>query len=249
MALRAVLALYLLSGVSGLVYQVVWVRQFGNVFGNSVYSASAVSGVFLCGLGLGSLWFGRFVDRRARRGEARPLRTYGFLELGIAALGLAIALALPALEGLSAGLSRYERGAEGWFELSLPSHVGRHASAVVLLAPITFLMGGTFTLLMRHLLERDLALAGWRTSLLYGVNTGGAALGAFLTDFALIPSLGVFRTELVAVALNAVAGLGALGFCDLAASVLVREFANKEGTGFCCSEDFCSWGIGILLLA
>ena len=51
----AVYALFFLSGVSGLLYQVVWVREFGNVFGNTVHSAATVTAVFLCGLGIGSL--------------------------------------------------------------------------------------------------------------------------------------------------------------------------------------------------
>ena len=42
------------SGVSGLIYQVVWVRAFGNVFGNTIYSASIVVAVFMLGLGVGS---------------------------------------------------------------------------------------------------------------------------------------------------------------------------------------------------
>ncbi|HKC55292.1 MAG TPA: hypothetical protein VKC35_04185, partial [Vicinamibacterales bacterium] len=43
--------LFFLSGISGLIYQVVWVRVFGNVFGNTIYSASAVVAVFMLGLG------------------------------------------------------------------------------------------------------------------------------------------------------------------------------------------------------
>ena len=46
--------LFLCSGLSGLIYQVVWVRVFGNVFGNTVYSASLVVAVFMLGLGAGS---------------------------------------------------------------------------------------------------------------------------------------------------------------------------------------------------
>jgi spermidine synthase len=204
-------ALFFLSGISGLVYQVVWVRQFGNLFGNSVHSAAAVSGVFLCGLGLGSWWAGRWVDRRWRADSRSALRAYGGFELAIAALGLGIAGVLPWLEPLSAAISRYEVGPEGWSELSAGSHALRHAAAAVLLAPITFLMGGTLTLLIRHLVASELSAAGWRIGALYGVNTLGAACGAFLTDFALIPRLGITATELVAVGLNAAAGLGALG--------------------------------------
>jgi spermidine synthase len=202
--------LFFVSGISGLVYQVTWVRQFGNVFGNTVYSAATVSGVFLLSLGLGSFAAGRWSDRRQRGDPRAPLRAYGRFELAIALLGLAIARVLPSLEALSAAAAAYTRGPEGWYELTATSYLVRYAVAVALLAPITLLMGGTLTLLIRHLVARDLPAAGVRIGALYGINTAGAALGAFLSDFALIPALGVFDTQLVAVAGNAVAGTGAL---------------------------------------
>ena len=43
----AILGLFLLSGACGLVYQVVWVRECGTLFGNTVYSASLVTAVFM----------------------------------------------------------------------------------------------------------------------------------------------------------------------------------------------------------
>jgi predicted membrane-bound spermidine synthase len=42
---------------------------------------------------------------------------------------------------------------------------------------------------------------------LYAVNTGGAALGCFLTDFLLVPVSGLLRTQLVAVLFNVVAAV------------------------------------------
>ena len=51
---RPVYPLFLLSGASGLIYQVIWVREFGNVFGNTIHSASLVIAVFMVGLGAGS---------------------------------------------------------------------------------------------------------------------------------------------------------------------------------------------------
>ena len=64
-------------------------------------------------------------------------------------------------------------------------------SPSLLLTPITLLMGGTLTLLIRHLVRKDLDVGGWRIAALYGVNTAGAALGCFLTDFALVPASGL----------------------------------------------------------
>ena len=93
--------LFFCSGLSGLIYQVVWVRVFGNVFGNTVYSASVVVAVFMLGLGAGSYIAGRWSDRRYVENPELPLRAYGYFELTIAAMGAAIALILPHLDRLS----------------------------------------------------------------------------------------------------------------------------------------------------
>ena len=175
-------------------YQVVWVREFGNLFGNNVYSAAIVTAVFMGGLGVGGAVVGRWSDRIYRGDARRPLRAYGLFELGIAVIGLSLALTFPRLEALSAAVASYRIGPEGWYELALGSHILVYAVAVVALAPITFLMGGTLTLLIRHLLTRDLSLAGRRIGALYGVNALGVAFGAFVSDFALIPALGIFQT-------------------------------------------------------
>jgi spermidine synthase len=206
----AIYLLFFLSGISGLVYQVVWVREFGHVFGNTVHSASIVTAVFMGGLGVGSLVVGRYSDRRHAGDPDAALRLYGLFELGIATLGLAVALVLPRLEGISPAFSSYTPGPEGWLELTAASYAARYLGALVLLLPITLLMGGTLTLLIRRVVAGALPEAGLRVGILYGLNTAGAALGAFATDFALVPGLGIFRAELIAVGLNVVAGLGAV---------------------------------------
>ena len=202
--------LFFLSGISGLIYQVIWVRMFGNVFGNTIYSASIVVAVFMLGLGAGSYLVGAWADRRYRSRPDSLLRAYGYVELVIAAIGLAIAAALPHLGTLSALMSSYAREASGWYALSPGSYLARAAIAVLLLTPITLLMGGTLTLLIRHLVREDLETGSRRIALLYGVNTAGAALGCALTDFALVPAWGLWRTQLAAVAFNVAAGVGAL---------------------------------------
>src|SRR5262249_60336676 len=52
--------------------------------------------------------------------------------------------------------------------------------------------------------------AGAMTGITSGVNPAGAAAGCFLTDWAFIPSAGLWVTQLSAVALNLVAAIGAL---------------------------------------
>lgn len=202
-------ALFFASGISGLVYQVVWVRQFGQIFGNTVHSASIVVAIFMVGLGAGGYVFGAFADRRYQSRPESLVRVYGVLEVLIAALGLLISLLLPHLGALVAQLSSYESGPQGWQALSSASYLSRAAIAVALLTPITLLMGGTLTVLVRAVVSGNLHVAGWRVALLYGTNTLGAAIGAFLTDFVLIPRTGIFTAQVVAVALNLIAAAGA----------------------------------------
>ena len=184
--------LFFLSGVSGLIYQVVWVRQFGNLFGNTVFAASLVIAVFMCGLGVGSYVAGVWADRRYLVRPYAAALAFGYSELAIGAMGAALLLGLGRLEDFPAW---YTRNATGWFVLSWTSHAAQYVVTVLLLGPVTALMGGTLTLLIRHLLQHDLTTAGSRIGALYGMNTVGAALGCFLTDYALIPRFGLRATD------------------------------------------------------
>lgn len=215
-----VLALFFLSGISGLVYQIVWVRNFGLVFGNTLHSAALVTGVFMGGLGVGSLVMGRVADRRHARDRTAPLVLYGYAELVIAAFGILLAVLVPRLTETLASMSAYTIDPRGWHRLSTTTHAIRYAIAIAAIAPPTLLMGGTLTLLIRFVVGTETSAAGWRIGLLYGLNTAGAALGALSTDFALVPALGLLATQWVAVAANVVAGVGAL--------VLARRLGDSE---------------------
>ena len=52
-----ILFLFFLTGASGLIYQVAWVRESTLVFGVSIYAYSAVLAAFMGGLALGSYAF------------------------------------------------------------------------------------------------------------------------------------------------------------------------------------------------
>jgi len=203
--------LYFLSGISGLVYEVIWVRIFGNLFGNTIYSAAIVTSVFMMGLGIGSYLAGLWSDSRYATGKpAAFFRTYGYAELGVAALGLLVVLAFPLLEGFARVFARYAVDARGWHHLSLGSHLFQMMAAVLLMMPVTILMGTTLSLLIRHLLAGDIGSAGWRIGALYGFNTAGAALGCFATDLFLVPGVGLLRTQLVAVSINVFVGVAVI---------------------------------------
>ncbi|NCC61956.1 MAG: hypothetical protein EOM12_13675, partial [Verrucomicrobiae bacterium] len=68
--------LFFLSGATGLMYEVIWVSNFGRLFGNSSYAIGTVLAAYMGGLALGSYLFGRWADR-IRNG----LRAYAVLVL------------------------------------------------------------------------------------------------------------------------------------------------------------------------
>ncbi|KPK58403.1 MAG: hypothetical protein AMJ59_15455, partial [Gammaproteobacteria bacterium SG8_31] len=80
---RLFFAAICLSGFSALIYQLIWIRLLGLVFGVSSFAVATVVAVFLLGLGLGSYYFGKWSER-----TRNPLRLYMVVELGIAAFSL-----------------------------------------------------------------------------------------------------------------------------------------------------------------
>src|SRR5881396_783676 len=87
---------FFLSGATGLVYQVVWLRLLGLVFGHAVDALTAVLVAFMSGLALGSALGGR-LSSRARA----PLAIYAWLEAGIAVYALCLPPGLPGLTRVS----------------------------------------------------------------------------------------------------------------------------------------------------
>src|SRR5215467_13377741 len=84
--------IFFLSGATGLVYEVIWVRLTGLVFGNTSHAISTVLGAFMAGLAFGSWKLGQRADR-----THNALRMYGLLEIGI---GLSAALVPLIFRGL-----------------------------------------------------------------------------------------------------------------------------------------------------
>src|SRR5580698_1473305 len=84
--------IFFLSGATGLVYEVIWVRLTGLVFGNTAHAIATVLGAFMAGLALGSWQLGRQADR-----VRSPLRTYGILEIGIGISAVLVPVAFNSL--------------------------------------------------------------------------------------------------------------------------------------------------------
>ena len=98
---RPIFACFFLSGATSLVYQVVWVRELGLVFGHSTYAITAVLAAFMAGLALGSAVFAR----RAAR-ISNPLRVYAELEIGMGLYCACVPFLLAAGAGTYFGTQR-----------------------------------------------------------------------------------------------------------------------------------------------
>jgi spermidine synthase len=194
---RAVFAaLFALSGFTALLLQLAWVRLFALVLGSSVYSFSAVLGIYLLGLGLGSAAIGPLFGRRV----VAPW-WFALIQLGIA---LSAAAGIHAYAGLPrAMLELGERAGPSWGGLL----VGELALVAPILLVPCLLLGAAFPLATRLLQH---GAAGPTTGAAYAVNTLGTIIGSLATGFLLLPALGVQGVVLLAAALSAFAGLLAL---------------------------------------
>jgi hypothetical protein len=81
---KLVIPLFFISGATGLVYEIAWMRSLGVVFGNTLWAATTVLTAFMLGLALGSWFLGRIADR-----IPNPLRFYAYLELAVGGYALA----------------------------------------------------------------------------------------------------------------------------------------------------------------
>jgi spermidine synthase len=201
---KAVVLLFLVSGATGLIYEVVWMRSLGTVFGNTVLAASTVLTAFMLGLALGSWLLGRAADRLRR-----PLRVYAYLELCLGVYAFAFPAILLYVDRFY--LWFYQAYEPGFYLLNLVRFI---VSMGILLLP-TLLMGGTLPVLSAlwtipvepHDRGRR---TGQSVGLLYAVNTFGAVAGSFLAGYFLIRIFGVSRSIYLTAAANVVIGAVAL---------------------------------------
>ncbi len=185
------------SGACALVYQVVWLRQLRLVFGASTPASAAVLAIFMGGLGVGGIFWGRLTDR-----HKRPLRLYAHLELAIAGCAAATPFLLLLVRQAYVWL-----GGSPAMGMVTATLVRLMLSTLVLGVP-AFLMGGTLPAAARAITaETDAGrrrLAG-----LYGVNTLGAVLGVTLATFFMLEIFGARHTLWIACLANVLIGMTA----------------------------------------
>ena len=234
---RSVLfGLFFLSGAAALIYQTAWHRLLGLFAGADTIAAALVVGAFLLGLGIGSLVAGLLADRLSRRAA---LLAFALCEVGIAAF----AVASPWLYY------------DVIYRELLPLSASRGVIFAVVFAGLlwpTFLMGCSLPFLSKAVVSEiagSAKLIGW----LYGLNTLGAGVGAFVGGWYLIGTFGFDKAVYVGAALNLIVALGGLllarglGMAETKAPLPAQRLEDPTaawcGAGRCWSSSaaFSSW--------
>lgn len=201
---------FFVSGFTGLVYEICWIRKASLVFGATILAISTVVAVFFAGLALGSYLFGKYSAK-----TSQPLKCYALLEVGLGVIALFNPAMFSVFDNLFGLL--YPSIMHSFLYLSLI----RCLFITVLLLPPTILIGGTLPLFCRQYVinEQKITLS---VGLLYGLNTLGAAIGSMACGIFLIPYIGVNRTIWCCGIVNILIGL-AISRMRLSAPVLQQK--------------------------
>jgi spermidine synthase len=195
--LPLLLILFIGSGCSALIYEVVWLQLLQLVIGSTAASLAVLLGTFMGGMCLGSLVLPRLISPREH-----PLRVYALLELGTAIFGLMVLFGMPWIQTLYTAGASMENGGS-W----IPAIVLRSLACAICLLPPTVMMGATLPAISRWIEHSPEAASWW--GFFYGGNIAGGVAGCLLAGFYLLRVHDMAVASYVAVAINVVvAGLG-----------------------------------------
>lgn len=203
-------AIFFVSGFCGLIYESIWSHYLKLLLGHAAYAQAVVLVVFVGGLALGAWLTGR-VSERLRN----PILLYAAAEVAVAIVSFAF--------------HRIYTQVSAWaVQDFMPAFCSAQGTcpatwllAAALILPPSLLLGTTFPLMSAGVLRLG-ASPGRGLSLLYFLNSAGAAFGVLASGFFLIPALGLPGTMLLAGSLNALVGL--------AAYLSVRGYSMPEAT-------------------
>lgn len=183
-----ILSIFFITGLTGLAYELIWIRLLILSFGSTQFAITTVLSIFMAGLALGSIIFGRVVDR-----YGSPLRVYAAIEivLGLYCLLSPLIFSTAREIYLSLAPATGDGVYRAWFE---PVHF--ITAFIVLIIPTT-LMGGTLPALVKYLASFP-GRIGYHTAVPYAVNTLGAVTGCLATGLFAIYYIGINATVYLA---------------------------------------------------
>ncbi len=192
------LALFVLSGFAGLIYQSVWTQYLGLTLGHAAYAQTLVLAIFMGGMAVGA-WLASHYSHRWKQ----LILGYAVIELVIGVLGLVF-------HPLFVAYSDVSQTAVLPMLSSVPlAHGYQWLSAALMITPQSILLGATFPLMSAGLIRALPTEQGQVLGGLYFTNSLGAAIGALLATFLLLPALGLPGTVAAAGVVNILVAAGA----------------------------------------
>lgn len=177
------------TGAAALALEVIWSRALIPWAGGMAMAQVATVGVYMLGLFAGSVAASFFVDR-----IRDPRSVFIRVEAAAALVSILMILGLPFADPI------FRLLAQGSL-LSGPLGAGlRGLAGGSLIFPATFLMGFGFPMAIVAYQSRGAGAAS--VAWIYGINTTGAAFGAFLGGFVLLPGLGIIWASLLVVVVD-----------------------------------------------
>jgi len=207
---------FFISGLCGIVYELVWLRLAMAQFGVTTALTSIVLSMFMAGLGLGSWIAGSLVRAYGKRISIHPLKLYGVTELLIGCSALIVPLQLSyghrLLETMSAeaavSSTAYYLASGAWLALTL--------------VPWCACMGATIPFVMFAIRAEAGNESRRSFSFLYLANVVGAIAGAVVAP--LLIELGGFHATLrVGAGLNAAIAVGAFSLALVSGKIVHRS--------------------------
>ncbi len=228
------LVCFFVSGVAGLIYEVLWEKYLALYVGSTGLAQIIVLATFMGGLALGSHFLGRFADH-----ARNSIRFYAILEFGIGIYALLfdriffanreLFIWIVKMTGLSAS------------GLVMAKVV---ASSASILLP-AFLMGGTLPAMAKCLIHEP-ASVGPRIARLYFLNSLGAVFGCLLAGFFLIRVYGLQFAMVIGSLMNIAAGIAAFAVLGESDTDKRNRIYNIE-TVSSELEESGKWSAGVIL--
>lgn len=189
-SLPVLYAVFFVSGIAALLYQLLWQRALFAIYGTNTESVTIVVAAFMLGLGLGSIAGGK-LSKTSRL--ALPL-VFALLEVSIGLYGFASLSIFEFVGHYTTGVSVWVAGVLTFCLVVVP----------------TSLMGATFPILVAYVVNQTHNV-GKSVGTLYFVNTLGSAMSCFIAASLLFRVLGMSGTVYLAAVINLCVGLVVVG--------------------------------------
>jgi len=185
--------IFFISGFCGLGYEILWCREFNLILGHTTYATAIVLASFMTGLAIGSYYLGFAADR-----VKSAVKLYAYAELAIGFYGIFFYRLIEIYKSFYILAYPYipSPAVEAAFKLF---------SAFALMIIPTTLMGGTFPIMAKIIIE-SVKTSGRSVGLIYFFNSAGGAIGCFTCGFYMLYNFGSEFSLNIFSALNILCG-------------------------------------------